>query len=147
LCYIQRKSLQTNHFCGLVFSPIIPYDYSPAKRGERSYECSPLLISSILTTSHGVLCDHCHHFEWAMLVAVDPSLVVAVVVMHSRQVIVVAETATAVFVMADSNRAVILGIETVAAAERAVGSSLVAADIALVVGAVVPNLVVVEAIA
>ena len=82
-----------------------------------------------------------------MQVVVDPSLVVA---MHSIQVIVAAGTVVGVFVMADSNRAVILVIETVAEAERVVGSSLVAAEVALaggIVVAAVPIPVVAEAIA
>lgn len=91
-----------------------------------------------------------------MLVAVDPSLVVGAVVVHSSQVIAAAGTAKAVSVAvtADSSRAVKVVIETAVMAdssqiaELVVGASSVAGEVevALAAGIVVVAVAIVAAV-
>lgn len=89
-----------------------------------------------------------------MLVAVDPSLVVGAVVVHSSQVIAAAGTAKAVSVAvtADSSRAVKVVIETAVMAdssqiaELVVGASSVAGEVALAAGIVLVAVAIVAAV-
>lgn len=91
-----------------------------------------------------------------MLVAVDPSLVVGAVVVHSSRVIVAAGTATVVFVAvtADASQAGKVEIENVGVAgssqiaELVVGASSVAGEVevALAAGIVVVAVAIVAAV-
>lgn len=89
-----------------------------------------------------------------MLVAVDPSLVVVAVVVHSNRVIVAAGTATVVFVAvtADASQAGKVEIENVGVAgssqiaELVVGASSVAGEVALAAGIVLVAVAIVAAV-